>query len=63
MKNYIERTFPVQFLQWGEPDDDGESYAVVWHGDAQHGEIIRASSPALLIGELLSRRVDWQVAA
>lgn len=45
-------------IQWGEADDDGEAYTVVWHG-----EIIRASTPALLLGELQARNLDWQVAA
>ncbi len=34
-------------LQGGEPDDDGESFAVVYHG-----EVIRASTEALLLEEL-----------
>lgn len=58
MEQYIERTFGAVILQWGEPDDDGESYAVLWHG-----QLVRASSPSLLLGALRDLRGDWQVAA
>ncbi len=58
MREYIERTFSVSTIQWGEPDDDGESYAVVLHG-----EVIRASTPALLLSELQAHVLDFQVAA
>lgn len=58
MQEYVQRAYHATIIQWGEVDDDGEAYTVVLHG-----EVIRASTPGLLLGELMARNLDWQVAA